>query len=294
MSDLYYHYTDASTALKILSENELWLTHTEYLNDATEGAVLSDSLKKHIKTQEIFKLLDLIDSRTDAYTCSFSAEPDLLSQWRGYCPPNEGYAIGFKSPENFVNLFNKDGVLIKGAPVKGGDHYNLTTHTQHFVECIYDAEKQEKICAELAQKMESDFKLLQQQMPSELVSLVDSSQWNNDLHHRLKAADIWFSDYIYYKYLFKNESFKEEREFRFFLVFDRNYHQSPCYRTKNGVFIPYYRYCFPDSDIGKIVIRATVRQQECKRGLEKFLKLQKRVEDEKIDRLIELSSIPFK
>ncbi|POA86212.1 DUF2971 domain-containing protein [Pseudomonas sp. FW305-E2] len=31
----------------------------------------------------------------DLYVSSFSERPDLLSQWRGYCPGGSGYCIGF-------------------------------------------------------------------------------------------------------------------------------------------------------------------------------------------------------
>lgn len=33
----------------------------------------------------------------EVYVSSFTEMPDQLSQWRAYCPPSGGYAIGFKS-----------------------------------------------------------------------------------------------------------------------------------------------------------------------------------------------------
>ncbi len=32
----------------------------------------------------------------DLYVSSFSERPDLLSQWRGYCPGGNGYCLGFE------------------------------------------------------------------------------------------------------------------------------------------------------------------------------------------------------
>ncbi|MDK2595220.1 DUF2971 domain-containing protein [Pseudoalteromonas obscura] len=42
----------------------------------------------------IRKALDEM-KHNDVYVSSFSEKPDLLSQWRGYCPPGRGICIGF-------------------------------------------------------------------------------------------------------------------------------------------------------------------------------------------------------
>ncbi|MGB6328552.1 MAG: DUF2971 domain-containing protein [Halarcobacter sp.] len=44
------------------------------------------------------------------YVSSFSEVPDLLSQWRGYCPKGEGVCIGFK--QEILEQFSKDNNLI--------------------------------------------------------------------------------------------------------------------------------------------------------------------------------------
>src|SRR5207249_4501534 len=55
------------------------------------------------------------------YVFSFSAVPDLLSQWRAYCPDGAGVAIGV--PKTLIN---------RRAAVHGFD----------FVPCIYDPRQQ--------------------------------------------------------------------------------------------------------------------------------------------------------
>ncbi|SFC56618.1 DUF2971 domain-containing protein [Pseudoalteromonas denitrificans] len=292
MSQLYYHYTDASTALKILTNNELWLTHTKYLNDSNEGIDVLIYLERYIKNKEILKLLKFIDSRTEAYTCSFSKKKDLLSQWRGYCPPEEGYAIGFKSPEKFRGIMCDEGVSIKGMQTKG-EHYCLSRHSHGFEACIYEEEEKEKVSQSMALRMEEKYIRLKSDMPEILENLNNCQINTKEFMQRLECDDVWLAQYIYYKYLFKNETFKEEHEYRFFVTFDSNYNQNPCYRSKGGAFIPYYRYCFGNEDVKKIIIRTTKTTEKCKQGLEHFLMNNKNMNHAEIDDFIETSNIPF-
>jgi len=292
MTQVYFHYTDASTALKILSNNELWLTHTNYLNDKSEGLDILTYLKRYIKTKEILALLKFIDSRTETYTCSFSKQKDLLSQWRGYCPPEEGYAIGFKSPKEFRSLMNNEGISIKGA--SSGEHYILARHPHSFEKCIYREKQKKEICQDMALRMEEKYVRLKNDMPEELINLNSNQINTKEFMQRLECDDVWLAQYIYYKYLFKDKAFEEEQEYRFFITFDSKFNQTPCYRTKDGAFIPYYRYCFEDTDLAKVIIRTTKTTEKCQEGLKHFLTNNKKMNQSEIDNFIECSSIPFR
>ncbi len=103
-----YHYTTAEGLKGIIENQEIWASDIFSLNDASEvyhGVAL---LKKHLATQqetsegrlntslEAFReALGEIGphTATPTYVCSFSEEPNDLSQWRAYCPDG-GYAIG--------------------------------------------------------------------------------------------------------------------------------------------------------------------------------------------------------
>ena len=41
------------------------------------------------------KSISSLKEDSEIFIASFSEEFDLLSQWRGYCPPNDGICIGF-------------------------------------------------------------------------------------------------------------------------------------------------------------------------------------------------------
>jgi Protein of unknown function (DUF2971) len=108
---LLYHYTNARGLIGIVDAKELWATDARFLNDATEldhvrevVAAAASSVAEHVHTPHARMLCDrlrLIES-TDvflgsAYIASFSANPDLLSQWRAYGDDGLGYAVGVSS-----------------------------------------------------------------------------------------------------------------------------------------------------------------------------------------------------
>ncbi len=101
-----YHYTSQEGLLGILENRELWASKAIYMNDEAEfrlalslarEAIEASSGDKDIK-DELVDDIDVIE-KINIFVCSFSARADLLSQWRGYCPPGAGYSIGFPSSE---------------------------------------------------------------------------------------------------------------------------------------------------------------------------------------------------
>jgi hypothetical protein len=104
---MLYHYTSLDGLLGIINGNSVWASHCKYLNDSSEyihALNFPTSLSTDIYMEDdylspfgfsIRKALDEMD-HNNIYVSSFSEKPDLLSQWRGYCPPGRGVCIGFK------------------------------------------------------------------------------------------------------------------------------------------------------------------------------------------------------
>ncbi|MCO1335966.1 DUF2971 domain-containing protein, partial [Microbulbifer sp. OS29] len=104
-----YHYTDVHGLFGILNRNQFWLTDNRFLNDSTEGVYAKEILETHKKKlfsqldetaqEKIYTALTISTpfetGEKVVFTGSFSTEPNLLSQWRGYCSKEGGYAIGF-------------------------------------------------------------------------------------------------------------------------------------------------------------------------------------------------------
>jgi len=101
-----YHYTSLNGLLGIVKNRSLWATHTSYLNDSTEffhalsfakqiagGIFMNDDYLATFGWAVRHALESL--SPINLYVTSFSEKPDLLSQWRGYCPSGAGLCLGF-------------------------------------------------------------------------------------------------------------------------------------------------------------------------------------------------------
>jgi hypothetical protein len=108
--EILYHYTTQSGLLGILKSDSLWATKIHYLNDASEYQLAFDlatdvlrrlskgekSTRKRRKVNCLLDNLTTIESM-NVCVCSFSAQRDLLSQWRAYTGGNAGYSLGLRT-----------------------------------------------------------------------------------------------------------------------------------------------------------------------------------------------------
>lgn len=124
---LIYHYCDAAALMNILNYRKLWATSTKYLNDSTELLSLTSNFESHADRHRRYEaeevLSDIIDFYRvstptyqtqvigmDRFACCFSADGDLLSQWRAYGNNGRGYAIGF-DPNMISGLVGSDVIM---------------------------------------------------------------------------------------------------------------------------------------------------------------------------------------
>ena len=109
---LLYHYTDVAGLIGILNTGSLRATNLRFMNDAKELShawelmrqVLTEAESKAELPAQVELVQELrrvtsvpLGGYPDFYSVSFSADGDLLSQWRGYGSDGGGYAIGFDS-----------------------------------------------------------------------------------------------------------------------------------------------------------------------------------------------------
>ena len=107
--DLIYHYTSEEGLRGILTNHEIWLTNTAFVNDTTECKALKS--KKDLFDEEDFSnpdvkkaWFDYFNDKDDnaLYTVSFSRTKDFLGQWRAY----GSYSIGFETNKLAKSNFN--------------------------------------------------------------------------------------------------------------------------------------------------------------------------------------------
>jgi hypothetical protein len=112
-----YHYTSTDAVINILGNGEFWLSHVKYFNDGQEYydgveliLKLLDSRSSELGSELTVGLKNIFlneqwhDKPLTVGILSFSAQRDLLSQWRGYTKPGLGIALGF----NPASLFSQE------------------------------------------------------------------------------------------------------------------------------------------------------------------------------------------
>lgn len=106
--------------LGIINSQSIWASHAKYLNDSSEYIHAIDFAKNsaniiHMEDDYLSGFAWVLNKAlrnmkdSNIYISSFSEVPDLLSQWRGYCPKGEGICIGFK--KNLLKQFCLDNQL---------------------------------------------------------------------------------------------------------------------------------------------------------------------------------------
>jgi hypothetical protein len=198
----YGHYTSPAGLLGIVSREILWATNIKFLNDSHEFQHALDLIKEILPNNKVtpgkkphplfeefinkvshqLDTLDLYRSES-VFTFAFSEEIDLLSQWRGYCPGNNGYCVVFDLNE-----------LHKRVSAKFEDCY--------LVQCVYDdAEKRTRLKKLLNSNWSKYHKLTEKKA-------------------KTAAIDEIAKEIVLLASYFKHPSFKEEREHRIVVASD--------------------------------------------------------------------------
>ncbi len=103
-----YHYTDANAILSMIQHRKLWASCHDYLNDGLEARVVPEILGYMANNPDIYHTGGFPEKHRLAFShhlrrgklffvSSFSRRPNMLTQFRMYCPPRGGFVIGFPS-----------------------------------------------------------------------------------------------------------------------------------------------------------------------------------------------------
>jgi hypothetical protein len=269
---MLYHYTSLDGLIGIINGNSVWASHCKYLNDSTEyihALNFPISLSNDIYMEDDYlspfgfsmrKALDEM-KHNDVYVSSFSEKSDLLSQWRGYCPPGRGVCIGFNRDvlENFCLANN----------------LNLN-------KCIYSETEQLQEMKKLINQCKADFP-----MPTISRNDYDTFGSKDRVDHELKykefvmhgdgkkQADAALSNLCHsitnLAPLFKDDGFHEESEWR---VTSENPSSKVNFRAGISHLIPYITLSILDyskSAIGEIIIGPNASSDNCANSVSMLL-----------------------
>lgn len=252
-SPLYGHYTPLSGLIGIVKSQTLWATNIKFLNDEHEFQHAIDLIKNIVKNAKITKdhsdynayqefkthvnsrLNHLSNYDTESvFTLSFSEQTDLLSQWRGYCPANNGYCIIF----DVTKLYEEVKSKIKDC---------------HLVKCIYDLKDKETRLKKVLNEYWGKYLKV-----------------NND-KARIKLFDELEEELMLLASYFKHPSFEEEKEHRIVVILPYAADGDLLFREGRFSLIPYIELPASRKTIKKICIGPTAHKELTKRALETFL-----------------------
>jgi hypothetical protein len=229
-----FHYTSQAGLIGILESNCIWATKIHYLNDHSEYQLalhiaqseLSEALSSEsdaLRRKKIECLLRNVPSIEHMNVCvvSFSAEGDLLSQWRAYAAGSGGFSVGFRT-DTLVRLAQQ----------------------QHFalVKCEYNEERQRFLIKRLIEEsLNQEFNMrdgyIDPNRPNTLVVLKTGGDFTENL---AKLAPV-----------IKNNAFREEEEWR--LVSTRGLDvMSISFRPGRSTITPYYKFYLSDDRVGHL------------------------------------------
>ncbi len=208
-----FHYSDLGGLLGILSNQDLWLSHSRFSNDEQElnhgygvARRLIESMKTDNPSPDWPVYLDRLTERLGqppsegVYICCFCKKDNLLSQWRGYTANGNGVSIRLQ-PSRFDVVTGPDS-----------PHNGLMRLWKTF----YDADTQEEI---LRTAIQFGF----------------TSTADPELRATRAADAIEF-----FIPTFKNADFKEEDECRLIFSPPPNCSVKPSFRISRGMLVPYY------------------------------------------------------
>jgi hypothetical protein len=229
--DILYHYTDQTGFLGIIETKSFWASKIRHLNDTSEflhgisvaSALLRESAqsatdnltRKYCETME--GSLNRV-GQINVFVVCFSANGNLLSQWRAYSKAGIGYSLGFDT-----------AILERLGPKQG---FRLA-------ECIYDGVKQREVVSQLVTKRIEEFK-----------RSIGTDAREEEIFTDTKIEQLWgtfSSDLITISPLLKHVAFAEEREWRLISVPKSS--RDPAYhvRGSRNFLVPYCVFSLEES-----------------------------------------------
>lgn len=266
------HYT-TPTGLMGIVRGTIWATNIRYLNDDQEFkhavALVKDLLSKSIISKghpdyarkevfvdELTKKLASIEFIYPDYifTASFSEKTDLLSQWRGYCPSNNGYCIS---------------IDIEGLVSDVQERFKKA----RLLKCVYDDNEKSKQIKELLNRFWRKYK--------------------NSSISTSKMLDSLTPELLILASHFKHSSFAEEAEHRIVVELNGNEGLTN-FRDGKYSITPYIELPVEKRHIKSICIGPTSRPELANSGLTAFLEKEYAVPSFLLDVNITHSQTPYR
>ncbi|WP_043930885.1 DUF2971 domain-containing protein [Bacillus sp. EB01] len=256
---ILYHYTNLQALYAILSTGSIWMTRSEFLNDASELTyiktviedVFSDKPASSIEATFKSEVNEILNGsyfneqhRSKCYILSLTAISDLITNWSAYSN-FDGYNIGLDS----LQLHHLLEIKYGGAYMAG------------YV--LYDESLQRKIVREEVERY---------------LGIWEHVRMSNEAGREVARA--FMVRMLNYSYFFKHPAFKPETEYRV-AFFPENLAKvqefAVLFRTSAGGLVPYIELDFKQNQndvklpVKEVWIGPTNKMDNAYLGLKAFL-----------------------
>lgn len=215
-----FHYTDQQGLIGISSSRSVWASGIRYLNDGREFALCLDLVREAADElrdglcQKDKLLLDTLVyvagnvHQANVCVASFTEQGDLLSQWRGYCTPGDGFSVGMPT------------ALLRESVAAAG---------WHLTKCVYDGATQRQLVAESLSRHFARMRAVTDGLMPPPVTVDDAPIF--------RAAWPFAAEVTALAPAIKDPSFSEEQEWR--AISPPLDFRKLAYRTGRHTLIPY-------------------------------------------------------
>ena len=237
-----YHYTSLDSIRGIIDTGSLRATEIRYFSDAAEMKHAGNQLSGAISFLEGFsksnpRLLDQLRkwlshrliSGGMLYVGCFTANGNLLSQWRSYCPQAKGVSLGFEAAKLCTST---------------------TRQSWQVGKCIYDTRKQGEIAETILGEIE---RLAEKRGENTDPSKRHPSNSFHDIFEEIE------DDLLLVAALLKHPAFHEEEEWRVVSPVITNYVTTPIeYREGPSMLVPFMNFRLPEKPDGRVDIEHVI------------------------------------
>jgi len=245
---LAYHYTSPAGLLGIVSNESIWLSDSDYLNDVSESDYffsLASKMFSSNKTQKAAKNLAFRSYMMSLFHCNDSGRGrETTTRER-----ERRYVFSLSLDEDALSLWN---YYTKTSDATG---YNIGINLEKFIDSIELTHNQTILFGRVEYNRE-----YQEELLSEL--------YNDYFDIYVKYPNSYQRKYLYealednitkYSIFMKSDSFKSESEYRV-AVFEKGITRGTRkYRNKNGAFLPYIEKQIDKDSVSSIMISPTTR-----------------------------------
>ena len=286
LSNKVYHYTSVEGLLGILSDKQVWMTNSQFLNDSTE-LLYFKTLTSEVK--ELFKSKLLKEFTKDKVN-----KDDLLTLFTETF--DDAVKNRFDDPESNFEVYvlslsdNSDSLTLWGNYAKGKG-YSLCFDTKLLISKVDEFEGGYLVYNKVIYNKEQQLETLSEALLKTFRILLNIDIEMEKLRGELLA--YFNSLIISYSIFFKHHSFEQEDEFRiaFTTYSDEQTSEQVFFRTNDEAIIPYIRINFEDSDLRGIVVGPKNNSDLAEIGIKTFLQ-KKGFDFDKVS--IEKSVIPLR